>query len=219
MKEIEVEFPLANINLDSVIRGVSERFALPLVRRGLTHVKDSFLDTEDFKLLARRCSFRVRQKLEDIYRGLEVRLTFKYPLEDHEFLLIREELKLKTKVESVGQILEFFGGAAHAMLDQRFEVKLNVEESSTEVYLGKAGGILNVSYDRMRILDPRQTGSVLSENALEIEDHGIGRECLIEVKEFIEETYGLVPSVETKYCRGLRLLHLNPAVSSASEGA
>lgn len=215
MKELEVEFPVANVNLESAITRIGERFGLPLVRRGLTQVRDCFLDTEAFELFHRRCSFRVRQKLEDVYRGMEVRLTFKYLLEEHPFLLAREELKLKTKAEHTGQILDFFGGAAQALLQRSFEVKLTLEESSTEVYLGKPGEILNISYDRIRFLDSQRPEGGLSENALEIEDHGIGRERLIEVKEFIEEAYGLVPSTETKYCRGLRLLGAAPAASGA----
>ena len=86
------------------------------------------------------------------------------------------------------------------------------------MYLGKPGEILNISYDRMRFHDPSQTSRALSENALEIEDHGIGRERLVEVKEFIEETYGLSPSTETKYCRGLRLLGAEPTMSVNPEG-
>jgi len=211
MKEIEAEFPLASIKLDTLITDVSKRFGLPLVRRGLTQVKDCFLDTDDFRLFERRCSFRVREKLEDVYRGMEVRLTFKYPLEEHPFLLIREELKLKAKAESPGQIREFLDGAARALLERSFEVKLTVEESSTEVYLGKPGEILNLSYDRIRFLDPRKPDSGVSEHALEVEDHGVGRERLIEVVGFIEESYSLVPSTETKYGRGLRLLGAGPA--------
>ncbi len=210
MREVEAEFTHANIDADQAVEEISRRFRLPLVRRGLTHVRDTYLDTNSFRLLQRSSSFRLRHKLDNIYSGEGTRLTFKYPLEEHPELLIREEVKLKVAATQFDEVREFVDSMAFALLKERVFIHLAAEELSTEVYLGKGGEQLNISFDRVKFKNPADRRRTHSVSYLELEDHGIGLDALLEIKSFVEEFYALSASTETKYRYGLRALSLLP---------
>jgi len=208
MRESEIEYALAVIDFDETLERLQGLFALPLFRRGMTHVRDMYLDTNNFLLYEKNCSFRVRLKLEDIYQGAQIRLTFKLPLEEHPYMLVRDELKLKLMADDFGAVADFFGRASVALTGQNFSYKLIVEETSNEALLGEKGKALNVSFDRVRFISPLNPENVVNETFFEIEDHGIGEDRLLEIGKKLEEIYNLVPCKETKYRRGLRLLGL-----------
>lgn len=212
MREIEAEFPLANINIEQTVEQIAQRFELPVLSRGLTHVKDIYVDTAGFYFLRNNYSLRIRRKLDNIYAGEGIRLTFKYPLEQHADLFIREELKLKVSVFDFDEIVQFFSGLTHAFIGEETHVRLTTEETSNEFNLGQEGTVLNVSYDRVKFKNPEERTKVRLVNYLEIEDHGVGMEQLCEIKDFIEEHYGLSTSSESTYHYGLRALSLLPPV-------
>ncbi len=208
MREVEIEYPVGSIDFDEAISRISSAFDLPIIKKGMTHVRDMYLDTDSFHLLKSGCSFRVRLKLEDVYQGAHLRLTFKYPLERHESMLIREELKLKLLADDFSKAAGFFGSAAKALIGEDLTFKLIVEETSNEAYLGDSAKKLNVAFDRVKFIHPADPEKKVLENFFEIEDHGIGEEKLLQIGAKLEELYNLVPCTETKYRRGLRLLGL-----------
>jgi len=210
MREVEAEFPLANIDPDQAVGEISRRFKLPQQRRGLTHVRDTYLDTNSYRLLKRGSSFRLRHKLDNIYSGEGTRLTFKYPLEEHPELLIREEVKLKVAAVQFDEVREFTDGMAYALLKERVFIHLAAEEMSTEVYLGEGGELLNLSFDRVKFKNPADQRRTHSVSYLELEDHGIGMDALLEITSFVEEYFAIAASTETKYRYGLRVLSLRP---------
>lgn len=212
MKEIETEFPNANVDAGKVVATISERFCLPVLRDGLTHVRDIYVDTKSHYLLRHNLSFRFRRKLDNVYAGEGARLTLKFPLEEHPEMLIREELKLKLNVEvhDFDEIVKFFSGLTGSLVNEPASLQLAAEETSKEFDLGSEGAVLNVSYDRVKFRDPGDPNKVHTVNYLEIEDHGIGMEELVGVKDFLEEHYSLSPSTESKYRYGLRVLSLLP---------
>jgi len=210
VKEIETEFPNANVDAGKVVATISDRFGLPVLRDGLTHVRDIYVDTQSFYLLRHNLSFRFRRKLDNVYAGEGTRLTFKFPLEEHPEIFIREELKLKVEVHELDEVVKFFSGLTRSFVDESASHQLAAEETSKEFDLGAEGEVLNVSYDRVKFLDPGDSSRIHTVNYLEIEDHGIGMEELVKVKDFLEEHYSLSPSTESKYRYGLRALSLLP---------
>jgi len=210
MREIEAEFPQANIEADRAVEEISRQFGLPLLSRGFTQVRDIYVDTENHYLLRHNLSLRVRRKLDNVYAGEGIRLTFKYPLEEHPDLFIREELKLKVSVFDFDRLVEFFGGLTHALLGEPAHMRLAVEETSKEFNLGEEGCVLNVSYDRVKFKHPHHPQKVHQVNYFELEDHGIGIDRLLEIKDFVRERYGLSTSTESTYRYGLRALSLLP---------
>lgn len=206
MRESEIEYVVPHINFDEVIERIHQNFGLKLFKKGMTHVRDMYMDTESFHLCRASCSFRVRLKLEDIYRGAQLRLTFKSPIREHPFMLIREEMKLTLLASEFGVVSDFFGTASAALVREKLYFRLIVEETSTEALMGEPGGALNVSFDRVKFIDPANQERIFTENFFEIEDHGIGEEMLTEVGKKLEEVYNILPCTETKYRRGLRLL-------------
>ncbi len=210
MRESEIEYALANLDFDDVIQKIASSFGLKSFKRGMTHVRDMYLDTDGFHLYKKNCSFRVRLKLEDIYEGAQIRLTFKSPIREHPVMLIREELKLTLVANDFAVVGEFFGFASKALIGQELSYKLVVEETSNEAHLGCPGKALNVSLDRVKFIAPSVEEQEIGEVFFEIEDHGIGEDVLLEVGMKLEEVYNIVPCTETKYRRGLRLLNILP---------
>ncbi len=217
MKEIEVEFPDANFDVSEAVETISDRFHLPLLSNGMTQVRDIYVDTKSYYLLRNNLSFRLRRKLDNIYAGEGTRLTFKFPLEKHPDILIREELKLKVGVREFDQVVRFFSGLTRFLVNEPAFFQLVSEETSKEFDLGTESENLNVAYDNVKFRDPSDSGKIHSVNYLEIEDHGIGMEKLVEVKDFIKERYSLTPSTESKYRYGLRVLSLLPPERASSE--
>lgn len=217
MREVEAEFPLANIDPEQLIAEISRRFKLPPQRRGLTHVRDTYLDTNSYRLLKRNASFRLRHKLDNIYSGEGTRLTFKYPLEDHPELLIREEVKLKVAAQQFDEVREFTDGMAFALLKERVFIHLAAEELSTEAYLGEGSELLNISFDRVKFKNPADQRRTHSVSYLELEDHGIGIDALLEITSFVEEYFAITASTETKYRYGLRVLSLLPPAAALKD--
>lgn|GEM_PF-1410819 len=210
VKEIETEFPNANVDAGKVVQTISDRFGLPVLRDGMTHVRDIYVDTQSHYLLRHNLSFRLRRKLDNVYSGEGTRLTFKFPLEKHPEIFIREELKLKVEVHRFDEVVKFFSGLTEVFVNEPAIFQLAAEETSKEFDLGAEGGVLNVSYDRVKFRDPADSGKIHTVNYLEIEDHGIGMEELVKVKDFLVEHYSLTPSTESKYRYGLRALSLLP---------
>jgi hypothetical protein len=211
LKELEVEFPLANIEVEEAAKLIAQKFKLPLESHGMTSTHDMFLDTRDYQLFQRNYSFRLRHKLDNIYTGEGTRLTFKCPLEDNPDMLAREELKMKTSVKEFDEVIQFVNGLSLALLKEPMHISLAVEEMSREFDLGEKGRILRLAYDQVKFKDPNDQKRVHAVNYMEIEDHGVGEEMLLKVKAFLEEYYSLSASLETKYRYGLRALSLLPA--------
>ncbi len=206
MIESEIEYALANIDFDEILDRITNWEKLKLIKRGMTHVKDMYLDTDSFHLYERNCTLRVRLKLEDIYQGSQIRLTFKSPLREHPIMLVRDEMKMKLLADDFGIVGEFFGKMSSNLVNEELSYKLIIEETSKEAHLGQEGKKLNVSFDQVRFISLLEPERVISENFFEIEDHGIGEDLLLEIGKKLESTYNLVPCLETKYRRGLRLL-------------
>lgn len=211
MKEVEVEFPLANIDVEQAAAHLAQKLALPVVPHGLSHSRDIFIDTQGYELLRRGYSFRLRQKLDNIYSGEGTRLTFKYPLEFMQDYLIREELKMNASVHEFGAVIQFISGIANAIVKQPAHITLAVEETSREYDLGESGKLLRIAYDAVKFKDPGDAKRTHTVNYLEIEDHGVGIDILAQAKASVEEYFALSPSTEGKYHYGLRALSLLPA--------
>lgn len=210
MREVEAEFPSANIDVEQAAEYLSQRLNLPVTPHGLTHSRDIFVDTVNFELLKRGFTFRLRQKLDNIYSGEGTRLTFKYPLEEMPDFLVREELKMKTSVREFGEVIDFLSGMSFAIFKEPAQITLAVEETSREFDLGEHGRMLRVAYDAVKFKDPADAKRAHSVNYLEIEDHGVGMDVLMQAKAAVEEYYSLSPSTEGKYRYGLKALSLAP---------
>jgi hypothetical protein len=210
VKEVEVEFPAANIDAEETAKLIAQKFGLALNSHGMTQTRDIFLDTRNYQLLMHNYSFRLRHKLDNIYTGEGTRLTFKYPLEDSPDMLVREELKMKTSVKEFDEVIQFVSGLSFALVKEPVHITLAAEETSREFDLGEKGRMLRLAFDAVKFKDPADQKRLHAVNYMEIEDHGIGAETLLQVKAFIEEYYSLAGSLETKYRYGLRALSLLP---------
>src|SRR5438552_19186638 len=96
MEEVEVEIVLPELpDAPRAVEGLAEALGLAPESLGMTSTFDRMVDTPDLALLSKNCSLRVRQKLENVYAGNEIRLTYKRPVREHEKLFIRDEKKLR----------------------------------------------------------------------------------------------------------------------------
>lgn len=208
MEELEVELILAQApEPKAVFEGLAGALGLEYNKRGMTSTFDRMLDTEDFALLAREHSLRVRQKLDNVYAGNEIRLTYKYPLRHHERLFIRAEHKLKLAEPDYGQVLMIVNSINAGLGGAKLHSALHIHELANEAYLGEKGARISVSLDHCTYTLPEaEDAAGPQEYVLELESHGVGEDVILQASDWVIARYGGREAAQGKYARGLRLL-------------
>lgn len=207
MLEIEIEIVLPEApDVPRAVEGLAAYLGLTPESLGMTSTFDRLVDTEDMALLAKDHSLRVRQKLENMYHGQEVRLTYKYPEREHERLMIRREKKLKladTDYDSVLSVLSHLmdGVAGHQMTSM-----LNINELAREANLGPKGEQLNLSVDHCVYSIPGDDDKTAEEHVFELESHGVSEDLVLTAADWVVKELGGREARQAKYPRGLRLL-------------
>jgi hypothetical protein len=206
MQEIEVEIVLPELpDMPRAVEGLGELLGLQPQSMGMTTTYDRMVDTDDLALLSKDCSLRVRQKLENVYAGNEFRLTYKYPMGEHERLFIRGEQKLRLTEPDFDGVLSMLshiceGVAGHPMLTQ-----LVINELAREANLGPKGQRLNLSLDQCTYSLP-DAPETAEEIVFEIESHGVGEDAILKAADWVLAKYGGRLAAQGKYARGMRLL-------------
>lgn len=206
MEEVELEIVLTSLpDVPQAVEGLAEFLQLKPESLGMTSTHDYFVDTDDMVLLSQEHSLRVRQKLENVFAGNQVRLTYKHPLEQHEKLFIRRERKLTLLEPDYTRVLAVLSSLAQGVGGQELATIMVVDELAREANLGPKGARLNISVDQCTYSLP--DGSRQAEEVVfELESHGISRERVLEAGAWVLEHVGGRIAKQPKYARGLRLL-------------
>jgi inorganic triphosphatase YgiF len=206
VEELEVEIILpAAPETAEMLPALSKLLGLPLHQRGMTSTFDRMLDTEDFALLAKAHTLRVRQKLDNVYAGNEIRLTYKYPLRQHDRLFIRAEHKLKLVEPEYSEVERVLNALAGGLSGQKLHTALHIRELASEAYLGEKGARVSVSFDQCSYSLPDHDDGP-QEFVLELESHGVGEDIILKAADWVISELGGREAAQGKYARGLRLL-------------
>jgi hypothetical protein len=207
MSDIVSEIVLPELpDVPRAVEGLGKYLGLTPESLGMTSTFDRMVDTEDMALLSIDDSLRVRQKLENVYAGSEVRLTYKRLLEAHERLLIRDELKLKLTEPDYGNVLEMLASISRGLTGHAMQTMLIIEELAREANLGPKGARLNISVDHSRYRLPEQDEAGGEEFVFEIESHGLPEDSVLKAADWVLREIGGREARQCKYARGLRLL-------------
>ena len=207
MEELEVEIILPQApEVPQLVEGLGKLLKLAVHDRGMTSTFDRMLDTDDYALLAQDHSLRVRQKLDNVYAGHGIRLTYKYPLRHHERLFIRNELKVKLAEPDYDQVQSMLSALAGGLSRQKLGTALHIRELANEAYLGEKGARVSLSLDQCTYSLPDQDDGGPVEYVCEIESHGVSEEQILKASDWVLAKLGGREAKESKYARGLRLL-------------
>ena len=207
MKEVEIEIVLPELpDVPRTVEGLASYMGLTPESLGMTSTFDRMVDTEDMALLSIDDSLRIRQKLENVYSGNEVRLTYKRLLEAHDRLFIRTETKLKLTEPDTDNVVGLISSIARGLTGQEMQTILVIEELAREANLGPRGARLNVSVDHSRYRLPGEQESGAEEFVLEIESHGLPDDAVLKAADWVLKEIGGREARQPKYARGLRLL-------------
>jgi hypothetical protein len=207
VEEVEVEIVLASMpDVQRVVDGLAAYLGLAPERLGMTSTFDRMVDTEDMALLSQDHSLRVRRKLGNIYSGNEHRLTYKYPLREHERLFIRAEEKLKLVDPDYAAVLRVLSSIAWGVGGTKLGTLLHINELAHEVNLGPKGAQVNLSLDHCTYSLPSDPEHTAEEYVFEIESHGVGHGLLLSAADWVLKEVGGREAARCKYSRGLQLL-------------
>ncbi len=207
MEEVEIEIVLNELpDVPGLIEGLGAHMDMVPESLGMTSTYDRLVDTADFALLAKDHTLRVRQKLENVYGGSEFRLTYKFPLREHDRLFIRREKKLTVPQTEYDKVLELLSSLVSGVTDDRLEATLVIEELAREVNLGPKGAQLNIAVDECRYSLPDAPDDESLEYVLEIESHGVSDDTVLKAADWVLKQTGGREAKQCKYARGLRKL-------------
>jgi hypothetical protein len=206
VEEVELEIVMDELpDVPRVVEGLAEHLKLEPESLGMTSTLDRLVDTDDMALLSQDHSLRVRQKLQNIYAGNEIRLTYKQPLRDHERLMIRNEEKLKLTEPDYDLVLGMLANIALGVAGQRMKTMLTIEELAREANLGPVGEQVNISVDHCMYSLPGKEDEKKEEVVFEIESHGVPDELILKASDWVVKELGGRFARQCKYARGLRL--------------
>lgn len=189
-----------------MVEDLSKFLGMPPESLGMTSTIDRFLDTGDLALLSKEHSLRVRQKLDNMYGGDSHRLTYKFPISEHNRLFIREELKTTLSEPDFDAVVAVFSGLADGLAETALEPTLVVQELAREANLGERGAQLNLSIDRCSYCLPGLDDRCVEEFVFELESHGVDDEVVLKASDWVLKNIGGREAAQPKYGRGLRLL-------------
>lgn len=206
MKEVELELVLTSLpDVPRLVEGLATHLGLEPQSLGMTSTIDRYVDTDDMVLLSQDHSLRMRQKLENMYVGNEVRLTYKYPLEEHGKLFIRRERKLTLAEPEYGRVMDVLSSLAAGVGGQELGEMLIIEELAREANVGPKGARVNISVDQCTYRLPGKDKQA-EEVVFEIESHGVDNDVILAAGDWVlSQAEGRIAK-QAKYARGLRLL-------------
>lgn len=207
MEEIESEITLPELPQDTrAFAALADLLGLRLQPQGMTTTFDRMVDTYDMALLSKDHSLRVRQKLDNMYAGNEIRLTYKFPLREHERLFIRREKKLTVEQADYDKVLDLLSSLVAGVTDDPLSAILHVNELAREAYIGEEGARLSLSLDHCSYSLPDNEESARDEYVFEIETHGLPEDAVLQAADWVLENLGGREAKQHKYARGMRLV-------------
>ncbi len=207
MEEVEVEIIMEQLpDVPRVVDGLARFLDLEQHSLGQTTTLDRLLDTEERQLLAKGHTLRLRQKLENIYAGKELRLTYKKPLRQHDTLFIREETKLKLMEGDSAEAVSMLGALALGLSGQELRQWLLIEETAREANIGPKGSRVRVSIDYCTYSSPDNPRAKEQEVVFELESHGVPEGVILNAADWVINHIGGTIARENKFARGLKML-------------
>ena len=205
MREVEVEILAGVIDFKSFVNELAAHLGLPLIDYSDGKTTDHFLDTRGRKLLASGATMRLREKWLEGHRT-ELRLTVKFPAENHDILMIRDEVRLRLLETDWKNVVSFMQYTGIALAGDTLVTQLLVDEYYEQVSCGTRESHLDISYDHAAYISPSDPERHKDEYVLEFEDHGIGSEIVLAAYDFATKKYGIKCDRRGKYRRGLELI-------------
>jgi hypothetical protein len=207
MREVEVEIIAGVLDFNSFMEELAGHLGLPLIDYSDGKTTDHFLDTRGRKLLASGASMRLREKW---FKGrrTELRLTVKFPLEDHEILMVRDEVRMRLLETDWKNVVSFMQYIGIALAGDTLTTQLLVDEYYQQVSCGTHDCHLDVSYDHSAYISPTDPDRHKDEYVLEFEDHGVGSDVVVAAYEFASAKFGFKADRRGKYRRGIELIEL-----------
>jgi hypothetical protein len=207
VEEVEVEIILDSVpDVARLVDGLAAHLGLSAESKGMNSTFDRMVDTEDLALLSQDHSLRVRQKLDNLYAGNEFRLTYKYPLREHERLFIRAEEKMKLADPDYDAVLTMLSNVTWGVCGQRLKTQLHINELAQEANLGPKGSQVNLSIDQCTYSLPGDPDRHVAEVVFEIESHGVGHDVILAASDWVRQQVGGREAARCKYSRGLQLM-------------
>jgi hypothetical protein len=207
VEEVEVEIILDSVpDVARLVDGLASHLGLSAESKGMSSTFDRMVDTDDFALLSQDHSLRVRQKLGNMYAGNEFRLTYKYPLREHERLFIRAEEKMKLADPDYEAVLRMLSNITWGVSGQRLKTQLHINELANEANLGPKGSQVNLSIDQCTYCLPGDPERHVAEVVFEIESHGVGHDVILAASDWVKRETGGREAARCKYSRGLQLM-------------
>lgn len=207
MREVEVELIAKSIDFKPFMEELSGHLGLPLIDWNDGKTSDHYLDTRGKKLLSNKSSLRLREKWFE-GRKPELRLTFKFPLEEHNVLMIRDEVRMRLLETDWKYVVSFMQYIGIAFAGDTLSTQLLIDEYYQEVSLGVPECHLDISYDHVAYISPQNPELHIDEYVIEFEDHGVGNAIVLAAYQFASAKFGYVADTRGKYRRGLELLNL-----------
>jgi len=207
MREVEVEMIAKSIDFKAFMEELAGYLSIPLIDWSEGKTTDHYLDTRERKLLGNKSRLRLREKL---YEGSKpaIRLTFKFPIEEHDILMIRDEVRLRLIETDWKYVVSFMQHVGIAFAGETLITQLLIDEYYQQVSIGSRECHLDVSYDHVAYICPNSPERYKDEFVIEFEDHGIGRETVLAAYKYTFDKLGFNADRRGKYKRGLDLLDL-----------
>lgn len=207
MEEVEVEILMDQLpDVPRVVDGLARFLDLEQHSLGQTTTIDRLLDTPERLLQSKGHSLRLRQKLENVYAGKELRLTYKRPLREHDTLFIREETKLKLMEGDSAEAIAMLGALSLGLAGEPLKQWLLIEETAREANIGPKGSRVRVSVDYCTYSLPDNPRAKEQEVVFELESHGVPEGVILNACDWVLNQIGGRLASENKYARGLKLL-------------
>ncbi len=208
MREVEVELIANPLDFKALMEELAGHYGLPLIDWSEGKTTDQYLDTRNRKLLSGKSSLRLREKSYE-GRKSDHRLTFKFPLEEHPILMIRDEVRIRLHEADSKHVVSFMQYIGIAFAGETLTTQLLIDEYYQQVSIGERQRHLDVSYDHVAYICPKNPELHVDEFVLEFEDHGVGRDVVLAAFEFASKKFGFKADVRGKYRRGIEKLGLS----------
>ena len=215
MIEVEAKFQAKSPQVFDQIRLQKQVAGHNLSDQQTTPQQDTYLDTVTGLLTRNGAALRIRQKMlttevteektqlvtfkaqtEDIYTYTELEM----PITDQQ-----EQALLSGNLEEVG--VEAVEAAVKYLKGEKVFPILYVENCRETWYLKADGGCIEVCLDEVRYANRDRTQSV-QEYGVELELKTGEPEFLEEIADVLSQQYDLIPTFQSKYERGVRLLNV-----------
>ena len=215
MIEVEAKFQAKSPQVFDQIRLQKQVAGHKLSNQQSTPQQDTYLDTVTGLLTRNGAALRIRKKIltAEVTKERTQLVTFKAQTED---IYTYTELEMPITDQQVQALLsgnleevhlEAVKAAVKYLKGEKVFPSLYVENSRETWHLNAEAGCIEVCLDEVRYTNRDRTESV-QEHGVELELKTGEPEFLGQIADALSQQYDLIPTFQSKYERGLRLLNV-----------